>query len=302
MIEIEIYPGIFEEVKSIDFGKCEYYPKALLIMADEMTEVVEGDDYKLVNSIKESISSIARLGRASACHLALATQRPSGNVISSDLKNNIQQSVILGDFDTGASTLIFDEDISHKAKPYIKGRGFIKSGKEIIETQTYWTEPKRDFVYKEDINGKFTEPSEDELNLNEDKPYDLEEKNTKIDDFAGGEIEEKEDIVEGIPESIKNYNITIEDILGDEEEDSLKELSKAMESVSEGSVIKIKTLQKENEDEKNKEEIINPSLNKTFNIKISNEELLSEFSNIKINKQYINKDELEEGTDNQIIT
>ena len=280
MIEIEIYPGIFEEVKSVDFGTCKYYPKAMLVMADEMTEVVEGDNYKLVNSIKESISSIARLGRAAACHLALATQRPSGNVISSDLKNNIHQSVILGDFDTGASTLIFDEDISHKSKPHIKGRGFIKAGKEIIETQTYWTVPSRDFVLKEEpasipLN---KEESDIQEQINKNSSSILEEEIKRSDESLIKEnesthnldkIEDKEDL---IPDEIKEYKITIDDILGDEEED-LSEMAEALESVSEGHSLKINI----NKEEKTKEE------RNKLTINISNEELLSEFSNIKLN-------------------
>ena len=32
--------------------------------------------------------------------------------------------------------------ISNLAKPEIKGRGFLQSGNEIIETQTYYTQPE----------------------------------------------------------------------------------------------------------------------------------------------------------------
>lgn len=150
MIEIETYPGKFEEVTSTKESTGKYNPKALVVMVDEMTEVTEGSNYKLVNSIKTSIESIGRLGRAAACHLVLATQRPSGNVISNDLKNNIQQSVLLGEFDASASSLLFDEDMSHRAKPEIKGRGLVKSGNNVIEFQSYWTEPDKDFRYKEE--------------------------------------------------------------------------------------------------------------------------------------------------------
>lgn len=131
--------------------KGKYKPKALLILVDEMSEVMSGSDFRKVSSIQENIGSIARLGRAAGVHLCLATQRPSSNVINSDLKNNIQQSLILGDFDAGASSLIFDEDVSHLSKPEIKGRGFIKSGKEITEFQSYWTEPKKDFRYVDTV-------------------------------------------------------------------------------------------------------------------------------------------------------
>ena len=126
-----------------------YKPKAILVEIDEMGEIMSGSNYKLVSSIQESIGSIARLGRAAGVHLCLATQRPSSNVINADLKNNIQQGVILGEFDSSASSLIFDEDVSNLSKPEIKGRGFVKSGKDIAEFQSYWTDPKKDFVYVE---------------------------------------------------------------------------------------------------------------------------------------------------------
>lgn len=110
---------------------------------------MNSDDYKSVDTVKQALGSIARLGRAAGVHLALAAQRASGGTINSDLKNNIQMSCLLGGFDSGASTLMFEKDISNLAKPEIKGRGFLQSGNEIIETQTYYTEPENDWVFDE---------------------------------------------------------------------------------------------------------------------------------------------------------
>ena len=100
-----------------------YRPKALLFLADELNELMNSDDYKSVDTVKQALGSIARLGRAAGVHLALAAQRASGGTINSDLKNNIQMSCLLGGFDSGASTLMFEKDISNLAKPEIKGRG-----------------------------------------------------------------------------------------------------------------------------------------------------------------------------------
>lgn len=86
---------------------------------------MNSDDYRSVDTVKMALGSIARLGRAAGVHLALACQRASGNTISSDLKNNIQMSCLLGSFDGAASTLMFDKDISNLCKPETKGRGFI---------------------------------------------------------------------------------------------------------------------------------------------------------------------------------
>lgn len=68
------------------------------------------------------------------------TQRPSGNVINSDLKNNIQMSTILGDFGSSESTLTLDDDYSALAKPEIKGRGFVKTGQDVIEYQSFYVD------------------------------------------------------------------------------------------------------------------------------------------------------------------
>ena len=116
------------------------------------------DDYQSVDKVKQALGSIARLGRAAAVHLALACQRASGSTISSDLKNNIQMSVLLGGFDEGASQLMFEKDISNLAKPDIKGRGFIGSGNEIIETQTYFTQPENDWVFDDKQKLSYNNP------------------------------------------------------------------------------------------------------------------------------------------------
>ena len=110
---------------------------AIVFMADELAELMTSEDYKSVDTIKTALGSIARLGRAAGVHLVLCCQRASGSVISTDLKNNIQMSILLGGFDDGASTLIFEQDLSRYCKPQIKGRGFIQTGNNILETQIF---------------------------------------------------------------------------------------------------------------------------------------------------------------------
>lgn len=143
---------------SIRKTKGIYTPKALLFLADELNELMTSDDYKSVDIVKGALGSIARLGRAAGVHLALACQRASGSTISTDLKNNIQMSVLLGGFDDGASQLMFEKDISNLAKPHIKGRGFIGSGNEIIETQTYYTQPEDDWVFDDTQKLSYNNP------------------------------------------------------------------------------------------------------------------------------------------------
>ena len=214
-ISVEISSKIFNKIETVELHVGKYFPKANVLMIDEMTEVMSGSNYKLVGSIGESISSIARLGRAAATHLALATQRPSGNIISSDLKNNIQQSVLLGLFDSGASTLIFDKDVSHLCKPKIKGRGFLKTGNDVVEFQSYWTTPKTDFIYISTIDKepvadvKIEEKSKieivDNIDVNAEHIYHEQFKEVKKEEI----IEEKQESMEPVeihPKKFLNLN------------------------------------------------------------------------------------------------
>ena len=182
---------------SIRMTKGEYTPKVLLFLADELNELMTSDDYQSVDTVKGALGSIARLGRAAAVHLALACQRASGSTISTDLKNNIQMSVLLGGFDDGASQLMFEKDISNLCKPEIKGRGFIGSGNEIIETQTYFTQPEKDWEF--DTNQKLTYNNPvfadqckirgvnfDELNVGWKKQHRLDEPCDEDEDNGGG--------------------------------------------------------------------------------------------------------------------
>lgn len=152
-----------------------FNPKAIIIVIDELSEIMNDNDYKIVSNITTDLGSIARLGRAAGCHLCLATQRPSSNIINADLRNNIQMSCLLGDFDSSASTLVFDKDISDLSKPEIKGRGFIKTGKEIIEFQAYYTEKEKDFELKP--NKVYKIKNEDENNC-----YNIEIDETQLDE------------------------------------------------------------------------------------------------------------------------
>ena len=49
---------------SIRKTKGIFFPKALLFLADELNELMTSDDYKSVETVKNALGSIARLGRA----------------------------------------------------------------------------------------------------------------------------------------------------------------------------------------------------------------------------------------------
>lgn len=156
-IEIEVYPGEWEEIVSIEEFTRPYVPKAKVVICDELAVIMKGSDYRAINTISEKMSNIARLGRAAAFHLALCCQRASSDVINKDLENNIYQKILLGDFDSSASGIMFDKDIAHLAKGHIKGRAFMSSTGDLKELQTYWTEQKKDFDFKEEVKARSKE-------------------------------------------------------------------------------------------------------------------------------------------------
>lgn len=132
-------PGIQLSLDDFNKTKGTYKPKDLVIMVDEMAELTSSDDFRAVSAIKESIGSIARLGRAAGLHLVLAMQKVTSSTVSNEVLNNIHQKVVLGEFDSGTSTNMFEKDISWMGKPEIKGRGFSKAGNTITEFQSYYT-------------------------------------------------------------------------------------------------------------------------------------------------------------------
>ena len=67
-------------------------------------------------------------------------------------------SVLLGAFESGASTLMFEKDISNLAKPEIKGRGFVGAGNDVIETQTYFIQPHLDWEFDTNMFATFNNP------------------------------------------------------------------------------------------------------------------------------------------------
>lgn len=194
-IEIEVYPGEWEEIVSIEEFTRPYIPKAKVVICDELAVIMKGSDYRAINTISEKMSNIARLGRAAAFHLALCCQRASSDVINKDLENNIYQKILLGDFDSSASGIMFDKDIAHLAKGHIKGRAFMSSTGDLKELQTYWTEQKKDFDFKEEVKAR---SREELISIYGDpdiqKPTDVEFNTTPNDN---GFIDNTEDGIKG---------------------------------------------------------------------------------------------------------
>jgi len=86
--------------------------KRLVFACDEVAEVLDKtgldkDQKELVTKIESKLSRIARVGRACGIHLILSTQRPDANILSGQIKNNIDFR-ICGRADNVLSQIILD--------------------------------------------------------------------------------------------------------------------------------------------------------------------------------------------------
>ncbi len=86
--------------------------KRIIFACDEVAEVLDKtglskDAKELVTKIEGKLSVIARQGRAFGIHLILATQRPDANILTGQIKNNIDYRVC-GRADNILSMIILD--------------------------------------------------------------------------------------------------------------------------------------------------------------------------------------------------
>lgn len=105
----------------------------LIFACDEVAEVLDRtglskEQKELVNQIESRLATIARLGRAFGIHLILATQRPDANLISGQIRNNLNCR-ICGRADNILSQLILDNtDAANQIPKDAKGRFMLHDG------------------------------------------------------------------------------------------------------------------------------------------------------------------------------
>ncbi len=105
----------------------------LIFACDEVAEVLDRtglskERKELVNQIESRLATVARLGRAFGIHLILATQRPDANLISGQIRNNLNCR-ICGRADNILSQLILDNtDAANQIPKDAKGRFMLHDG------------------------------------------------------------------------------------------------------------------------------------------------------------------------------
>ena len=111
-----------------------------IFACDEIAEVLDKtgltkEQKETVGKIESKLSMIARQGRAFGIHLILATQRPDANILSGQIKNNVNCR-ICGRADTVLSQIILDNTSAAEQIPKdARGRFLLHDGTVF---QAYW--------------------------------------------------------------------------------------------------------------------------------------------------------------------
>ena len=117
----------------------------IILACDEIAEVLDKtglskEDKAVVQKTENLLSVIARQGRAFGIHLILATQRPDANILSGQIKNNIDYRVC-GRADNILSQIILDKaDANDRVPKNAQGR-FLDNHDVLF--QAYWFDERR---------------------------------------------------------------------------------------------------------------------------------------------------------------
>lgn len=111
--------------------------KRIIFTCDEVAEVLDKtglskEAKELVTQIEGKLSVIARQGRAFGIHLILATQRPDANILSGQIRNNIDYRVC-GRADNVLSMIILDNTDAADRIPKDSQGLFINHNKTIFQ-------------------------------------------------------------------------------------------------------------------------------------------------------------------------
>ena len=116
----------------------------LIFACDEVAELLDKtgldkEQKAIIASIESNLSKIARLGRAFGIHLILATQRPDANVLSGQIKNNLDYRAC-GRADNTLSIIILDNgSASDNISSDAQGRFITREGTVF---QAFWFDEK----------------------------------------------------------------------------------------------------------------------------------------------------------------
>lgn len=111
--------------------------KRIVIAFDEVAEVLDKtgldkDQKAKVMKVEELLATIARLGRAFGIHLILSTQRPDANILSGQIRNNIDGRYC-GRADDVLSKIILDNTLASEEIPKNEQGLFLAQDGTVLE-------------------------------------------------------------------------------------------------------------------------------------------------------------------------
>lgn len=121
-----------EETESTDKLYCIAVdaPEKQFLIGDMGVPTHNTDEAKEADELKGEaimiIGSIARLGRASGVHLAIATQRPDAKLIPGEVRDNLAVRVGCGRLKPSASLMMFDSNIGQRVHASPKGGMYVQ--------------------------------------------------------------------------------------------------------------------------------------------------------------------------------
>lgn len=106
----------------------------LTIIFDEFSAHVADieDDKKLLKEVKKYLRRIILLGRQAGCFIVIAMQKPSAEVLSTDIRDQLSMRVTLGQMDITGYTMVFGSQpgMRYEYRPagsgylYVPGQGY----------------------------------------------------------------------------------------------------------------------------------------------------------------------------------
>lgn len=138
-----------EEVKKLP----EYNRKTgdnlcrIVVFIDEMAEMLDrsgasGEDKELIDQLSGSLSTLARLSRATGINLVLGAQRPDAKVLTGQIKTNIPVRICGRFVDPQPSEIVLG-NTQAQYLPNVKGRFLCRIGNETDEFQAYYFEDNK---------------------------------------------------------------------------------------------------------------------------------------------------------------
>lgn len=97
---------------------------------------------KLAGEAQDITSSIARLGRAAAVHLVVATQRPDAKLVPGETRENLHVRVNCGRTTSIASNMILGNDEGMRVKGAPKGRLYLQIHGVGDHAQGFYADPE----------------------------------------------------------------------------------------------------------------------------------------------------------------